>query len=159
MGMNFQKCYNQIFAALDFSFEKLYQSVRRSYRFGQEKDVNIHLITLDTMENVIGAIKDKEAQFIELRDNVKNEINKKEFGLVMDYERIEIKNENYHIYMEIHVLRLNLLMMDLLTFQYSARHFRLYSLTQIHIVIWVTAKIMKNFSIRISFYWKNSTRK
>lgn len=97
MGMNFQKCHNQIFAALDFSFEKLYQSVRRSYRFGQEKDVNIHLITLDTMENVIGAIKDKESQFIELRDNVKNEINKKEFCLVMDYERIEIKNGNYHI--------------------------------------------------------------
>ena len=32
-GMNFQHCNNQVFASLDFSFESLYQSIRRSYRF------------------------------------------------------------------------------------------------------------------------------
>jgi hypothetical protein len=37
MGMNFQQCHNQIFAALDFSFLKnFYQSVRRSIVFGQK---------------------------------------------------------------------------------------------------------------------------
>lgn len=36
-GMNFQNCSNQIFASLDFSFEGLYQAIRRSYRFGQKK--------------------------------------------------------------------------------------------------------------------------
>jgi len=97
MGMNFQNCPNQIFASLDFSFEKLYQSIRRSHRFGQKKDVNIYLITLDTMENVITAIKNKESQFIELRDNIKTGINKKEYLLVMDYEKEEIKTEEYHI--------------------------------------------------------------
>ena len=55
-GMNFQICHNQIFAALDFSFEGLYQAVRRSYRFGQKNNVNIYLITTDTMENVIKII-------------------------------------------------------------------------------------------------------
>lgn len=97
MGMNFQSCHNQIFASLDFSFEKLYQSVRRSYRFGQKKAVNIYLITLDTMENVIDSIKNKERQFMELRDNVKNEINKNAYGLVMDYDRQEVKTDYYHI--------------------------------------------------------------
>ena len=43
-GMNFQNCNNQIFASLDFSFEGLYQAIRRSYRFGQKKDVNIYKI-------------------------------------------------------------------------------------------------------------------
>ena len=33
-GMNYQNCRNQIFASLDFSFEGLYQAIRRSYRFG-----------------------------------------------------------------------------------------------------------------------------
>jgi len=49
-GMNYQNCRNQIFASLDFSFEGLYQAIRRSYRFGQQNEVNIYLITTDTME-------------------------------------------------------------------------------------------------------------
>jgi DNA modification methylase len=75
MGMNFQNCHNQIFAALDFSFEKLYQSVRRSYRFGQKDKVNIYLITTDTMSNVIETIKNKEFMFVELRNEMQHIIN------------------------------------------------------------------------------------
>lgn len=63
MGMNFQNCHNQIFASLDFSFEGLYQSIRRSYRFGQLHPVNIYLITTDTMANVQQAIAAKQKQF------------------------------------------------------------------------------------------------
>lgn len=62
-GLNYQNCHNQIFAALDFSFESLYQAIRRSYRFGQKNEVNIHLITTDTMQNVIGTIRQKQEQF------------------------------------------------------------------------------------------------
>lgn len=75
MGMNFQNCHNQIFAALDFSFEKLYQSVRRSYRFGQKEKVNIHLVTTDTMRNVMERIEDKEKMFFEMRNEMQNIIN------------------------------------------------------------------------------------
>lgn len=75
MGMNFQKCHNQIFASLDFSFEKLYQSIRRSYRFGQKAEVNIYLITTDTMQNVIDSIKEKERIFKELREEMQYTIN------------------------------------------------------------------------------------
>jgi hypothetical protein len=62
-GLNFQNCHNQIFASVDFSFESLYQAIRRSYRFGQKHSVNIYLITTDTMRNVITAIKNKQEQF------------------------------------------------------------------------------------------------
>lgn len=62
-GLNYQNCHNQVFASLDFSFEQLYQAVRRSYRFGQKHPVNIWLITTDTMQNVIQAIKEKQEQF------------------------------------------------------------------------------------------------
>lgn len=62
-GLNYQNCHNQVFASLDFSFEQLYQAVRRSYRFGQKHQVNIWLITTDTMQNVIQAIKEKQEQF------------------------------------------------------------------------------------------------
>lgn len=62
-GLNYQNCHNQVFASLDFSFEQLYQAIRRSYRFGQKHPVNIWLITTDTMKNVIHAIKEKQEQF------------------------------------------------------------------------------------------------
>lgn len=80
-GMNFQHCHNQIFSALDFSFEKLYQSVRRSYRFGQKEKVNIFLITTDTMQNVVDIIHQKEKIFTELRYEMQHIINveKKEY--------------------------------------------------------------------------------
>lgn len=62
-GLNFQNCSSQIFMSLDFSFESLYQSVRRSHRFGQKNQVDVHLITTDTMQNVKESIEQKEKQF------------------------------------------------------------------------------------------------
>jgi superfamily II DNA or RNA helicase len=67
MGLNYQNCHNQVFASIDFSFEGLYQGIRRSYRFGQKNDVNIHIITTDTMQNVIHSINRKEAQFLNMK--------------------------------------------------------------------------------------------
>jgi len=74
-GLNFQHCQNQVFAALDFSFEGLYQAIRRSYRFGQKNEVNIYIITTDTMQNVIETIKRKQDQFEEMNKAMTSVIN------------------------------------------------------------------------------------
>lgn len=71
-GMNYQHCNIQIFPSLDFSFESTYQAIRRSYRFGQKREVDIHLITTDTMENVIESINRKQSQFAEMQSKLKN---------------------------------------------------------------------------------------
>lgn len=81
-GLNYQNCHNQIFASLDFSFESTYQGIRRSYRFGQKEDVNVWLITTDTMQNVKKSYEEKQKQFDDMkrsmseatRRNVKNEL-------------------------------------------------------------------------------------
>jgi hypothetical protein len=99
-GMNFQNCRNQIFASLDFSFEGLYQAIRRSYRFGQKEEVNIYLITTDTMANVIDSINKKQKQFEIMQDEMSKAINENLKGNTMqvsDYDTEEIKNEWYHI--------------------------------------------------------------
>lgn len=75
-GMNYQNCNNQIFASLDFSFEGLYQAMRRSYRFGQKKEVNIYIITTDTMTNVIKSINRKQKQFETMQNEMSEAINK-----------------------------------------------------------------------------------
>lgn len=75
-GLNYQNCRNQVFASLDFSFESLYQSIRRSYRFGQTQDVNIYIITTDTMANVSQAIKAKQIQFEDMQQEMTRAINR-----------------------------------------------------------------------------------
>lgn len=73
-GINAQGCHNQVFASLDFSFETLYQAIRRSYRFGQKHSVNIYLITTDTMQNVIQSINEKQDKFIQMQDEMREAI-------------------------------------------------------------------------------------
>lgn len=71
-GLNYQHCNVQVFPSLDFSFEGTYQAIRRSYRFGQKKQVDIHLISTDTMRNVINSINRKQEQFAEMQEKLKN---------------------------------------------------------------------------------------
>jgi DNA modification methylase len=96
-GLNYQHCRNQIFASLDFSFEGLYQAIRRSYRFGQKNEVNIYLITTDTMTNVIQSINRKQRQFNKMMEEISKNVNAKSYNLKMDYNRREVVNEHYHI--------------------------------------------------------------
>jgi DNA modification methylase len=96
-GLNYQHCQNQVFAALDFSFEGLYQAIRRSYRFGQKNEVNIYLITTDTMENVIQTINHKQNQFNKMMEEITNQVNQKSYSLKVDYNRREEKTEDFHI--------------------------------------------------------------
>ena len=76
-GMNFQNCHNQIFAAPDFSFEAVFQSIRRSWRFGQKDQVNIYLVTTDTMQNVGRILREKERQFEQMQEEMTKAVNRK----------------------------------------------------------------------------------
>lgn len=75
-GMNYQNCHNIIISSPDFSFEALYQFIRRCYRFGQKNVVNVYIITTDTMSNVIESLKRKEKQHIEMQNAMSKAINK-----------------------------------------------------------------------------------
>lgn len=99
-GLNYQNCRNQIFASLDFSFEGLYQAIRRSYRFGQKNEVNIYLITTDTMANVKQSIDNKQKQFEIMQDEMSKAVNYNLSGNIMsksEYDVIGESNEWYKI--------------------------------------------------------------
>lgn len=99
-GLNYQNCHHQVFASLDFSFEALYQSIRRSYRFGQTKQVNIHLITTDTMQNVRESIRQKQKQFEYMQNQMQQNMNhcfEDEVNKAIYDRGHEIKNSNYWI--------------------------------------------------------------
>lgn len=93
-GMNYQNCHNQIFASLDFSFEGLYQAMRRSYRFGQKNEVNIYLITTDTMSNVKQSINNKQKQFEIMQDEMSQAINANLNNDLMTQSNFDIESES-----------------------------------------------------------------
>lgn len=97
-GLNYQNCRNQVFASLDFSFEGLYQAIRRSYRFGQKNEVNIYLITTDTMQNVIQSIKYKQSQFEQMQKEMEASMNSnKEIFKNAEISYNELQNDYFNI--------------------------------------------------------------
>lgn len=97
-GMNYQNCRNQIFASLDFSFEGLYQAIRRSYRFGQKQEVNIYLITTDTMANVKQAIDTKQKQFEIMQEEMAKAVNMNLSGNLMQSIEFDTDSESNEWY-------------------------------------------------------------
>lgn len=59
-GMNFQHCADTGFVGLNDSFEQIYQAIRRFWRFGQTKPVNVHFIASEIEGAVVANIKRKE---------------------------------------------------------------------------------------------------
>ena len=62
LGLNLQHCADMAFVGLSDSYEQLYQSIRRCWRFGQDKPVNVHVITAETEGAVVSNIKRKERE-------------------------------------------------------------------------------------------------
>lgn len=52
-GLNFQNCGSMIFSGFDDSFERLYQAIRRSYRYGQTKTLRVHIPYIKGLEGVV----------------------------------------------------------------------------------------------------------
>ena len=80
-GMNWQNCHNMIFTGLSDSFEQYYQAVRRCYRFGQDKPVNVYIIISSKEGCVKDNIQRKEKDFLQMQSemiNLTKEITKKE---------------------------------------------------------------------------------
>lgn len=80
-GINWQNCHNMIFTGLSDSFESFYQAVRRCWRFGQDKEVNVYIIISAKEGCVKENIERKQADFDAMRDamiDLTKEITKKE---------------------------------------------------------------------------------
>jgi hypothetical protein len=65
-GMNFQHCRSMIFSGFDDSYERMYQAVRRCYRYGQTARVHVHVPYVPELEGMIFEnLSSKEARFDE----------------------------------------------------------------------------------------------
>ena len=69
-GCNFQQCARELFLGINDSWESYYQGVRRIWRFGQKRDVHVHMIVASTEGNVIQNLKRKDREAEEMADEM-----------------------------------------------------------------------------------------
>ena len=94
MGMNFQCANNMIFYGLNDSWESFYQAIRREWRFGQSKPVNVHIILSTQERAILDNVMRKDKQAKRLRTEMVN--------LMKELEKSELQGEElvYNEYTE-----------------------------------------------------------
>lgn len=58
-GLNWQHCARTVFVGRSFSYESWYQAVRRFWRFGQKRPVEVHLVVAEGEESIARVIDRK----------------------------------------------------------------------------------------------------
>ena len=58
-GLNWQHCARTVFAGLSFSYEAHYQATRRFWRFGQQRQVDAHIVLAETESAIWNTIQRK----------------------------------------------------------------------------------------------------
>ena len=82
-GLNFQNSNNMIFVGLNDSWETFYQCIRRQWRFGQTKDVNVYIVLTNLERQIYDNVMAKE----KMADRMTSEL----ISRVKKYEEMEIK--------------------------------------------------------------------
>ena len=81
-GMNFQHCARQVFVGLSDSFEAYYQCIRRSWRYGQQRPVEAHIVLSELEEAIYHNVMRKESEAQQMMERL--------VQAVKDYEQSEI---------------------------------------------------------------------
>lgn len=84
-GMNWQHCARMVFCGLSYSYEDIYQSLRRSWRFGQKRPVKAYIITSDAEGAVMASIDRKRKDHESMKRGMKDAM--KDFQLQGDLSR------------------------------------------------------------------------
>jgi DNA modification methylase len=104
MGLNLQNCHNMVFVGLGDSFEQYYQCIRRCYRFGQQKEVNVHIVLSSIEDQIYQNVMDKEretafmmASLVKtMKEFTLNELNNLESD-ISDYHEDETHGDGWHL--------------------------------------------------------------
>ena len=81
-GMNFQHCARMVFVGMNDSYEQYFQSIRRCYRFGQQRPVTAHIVLSDLEEPIYQNVLRKEREAAAMAADLVRH--------VAEYERSEI---------------------------------------------------------------------
>ena len=69
-GMNWQHCPNVVFLGMGDSYEQYYQCIRRSWRFGQQNPVRVHIVVSDHEREIVENVRKKEREASKLSTEI-----------------------------------------------------------------------------------------
>ena len=69
-GMNWQHCADMAFVGMSHSYEQYYQAVRRCHRFGQDQEVNVHVIITELEQSIVDNVMRKKRDAAEMGDGM-----------------------------------------------------------------------------------------
>jgi SNF2 family DNA or RNA helicase len=72
-GLNFQHCSNVAFVGVTDSWEAYYQAVRRCWRFGQAREVMVHIFASEAEGAVVSNLARKERDAAAMADSLSAE--------------------------------------------------------------------------------------
>lgn len=72
-GLNFQHCRYMAFVGVTDSYEAYYQAVRRCWRFGQKRDVHVHIFASQAEGAVVANLKRKEREAAQMAESLSAE--------------------------------------------------------------------------------------
>jgi len=81
-GLNFQHCHHMVFVGLGDSYEQYYQAIRRCWRFGQTKPVDVTVVISEAETIITENVRKKEAT----ADTLSREL----VAHMRDFEREEV---------------------------------------------------------------------
>lgn len=103
-GINMQNCHHMLFCGIDYSWESYYQAVRRCYRFGQSKVVEVIVVTSEQERPIFDVVMSKEVEAVKMTDElIKNAaIYEKEelagiYSQDWTYTTDDIQTDNWHL--------------------------------------------------------------
>ena len=100
-GLNLQCCRNVAFVGLSYSFEDFYQALRRSYRFGQEREVNAYIVQARTEGAILSVVKHKIEQHARMQEQMKVAalaLRKKEKTILMKTDIEKASGDGWELY-------------------------------------------------------------
>jgi hypothetical protein len=69
-GLNWQHCARMVFVGLNDSYESYYQAIRRCYRYGQTRVVDVHVVLSDLESQIAANVRRKESDAAMLADSM-----------------------------------------------------------------------------------------
>lgn len=87
-GLNLQHCARCAFVGLSFSYESYYQAVRRFWRFGQKRPVDVHIAIAETEAVIWHTIQRKAKDHQKMKDAMNAAMREatQEYGVKLPYQ-------------------------------------------------------------------------
>ena len=71
-GMNWQHCARMVFVGLNDSYESYYQAIRRCYRYGQTRIVDVHIVLSELESQIAANVRRKETEAAMVAESMVN---------------------------------------------------------------------------------------